>query len=96
MRDDAVPQDDLPRVETPTRSETPTREDWLVISTLVMGAAYLVANVVPFFEELTVLIGAIIGGPISLGIPALFAICAHDQVSERALRETESTKLGIK
>jgi len=55
----------------------PNREDWLVTSMLVMLCAYLVANVVPFFEELTVLIGALIGGPISLGIPALFTIRAR-------------------
>ena len=63
----------------------PNREDWLITSVLVMLSAYLVANVVPFFEELTVLIGALIGGPISLGIPALFMLQAHEKVGALVL-----------
>lgn len=46
----------------------------------VMAVAYLVANVVPFFEELTALIGALIGAPISFGLPAAFALRAAAQV----------------
>lgn len=45
-----------------------------------MAVAYLVANVVPFFEELTALIGALIGAPISFGLPAAFALRAAAQV----------------
>lgn len=49
----------------------------------VLAVAYLVANVVPFFEELTALIGAAIGAPISFGLPAAFALRAAAQVSHR-------------
>mmetsp|Transcript_19489 Transcript_19489/g.32765 ORF Transcript_19489/g.32765 Transcript_19489/m.32765 type:complete len:457 (-) Transcript_19489:546-1916(-) len=57
----------------------PSREDWLIASMVVMLAAYLVANLIPFFEDLTILIGALIGGPISLGLPALFALHSNSQ-----------------
>jgi hypothetical protein len=50
------------------------------VSAGVLALAYLIANVVPFFEELTALIGAAIGAPISFGLPAAFALRARAQV----------------
>jgi hypothetical protein len=60
----------------------------------VLTVAYLVANVVPFFEELTALIGAAIGAPIAFGLPAAFALRAATQVNHEGVTRTERRARG--
>ena len=64
----------------------PPREDWFIVSALVLMFSYTVSNVVPFFEELTVIIGALIGGLISFGLPAAFLLRANIQVNSLGFR----------
>mmetsp|Transcript_42589 Transcript_42589/g.79832 ORF Transcript_42589/g.79832 Transcript_42589/m.79832 type:complete len:457 (+) Transcript_42589:297-1667(+) len=65
--------------KSPKSPASASREDWLLVSALVLMASFLVANVVPFFEDLTVIIGSLIGAPICFGIPATFLLRAHSQ-----------------
>ena len=67
-------------------SAVPGREEWFVTSMLVLIASYTVSNIIPFFDELTVIIGSLIGGLISFGLPATFILKADAQVGASATR----------
>jgi hypothetical protein len=42
------------------------------LSVVIVAASWFVANVVPFFEDLVSLIGALTGGALVFGLPAAF------------------------
>jgi amino acid permease len=45
---------------------------WLILSSLMVVAAYTVANAIPFFQDLVALIGALTSVPLTLLLPAIF------------------------
>mmetsp|Transcript_36668 Transcript_36668/g.70358 ORF Transcript_36668/g.70358 Transcript_36668/m.70358 type:complete len:158 (-) Transcript_36668:302-775(-) len=81
--------------KSPKSPASASREDWLLVSALVLMASFLVANVVPFFEDLTVIIGSLIGAPISFGIPATFLLRAHSQGKMSITRCEQSFLCGL-
>ena len=52
---------------------------WLAISSLVLTMCYAVASAVPFFEDLTTLLGALQTPLLGFCLPVLFTVaaCAH-------------------
>mmetsp|Transcript_378 Transcript_378/g.947 ORF Transcript_378/g.947 Transcript_378/m.947 type:complete len:517 (-) Transcript_378:359-1909(-) len=55
-------------------NNTANAKHHFVISTVILLSAYLVANLIPFFEELVGILGAAFGSPILLFYPPLFYI----------------------
>jgi proton-coupled amino acid transporter len=49
-----------------------SRIQWLIISTIVMIFAFLVSNMIPFFDDLVSLIGSICSAPLIFLFPAVF------------------------
>lgn len=45
---------------------------WLVITSVLLLFSFVVANAIPFFEDLQALLGALTGAPIVFAFPALF------------------------
>jgi len=50
---------------------------WLAISTLVLAMCYAVASAVPFFEDLTTLLGALQTPLLGFCLPVLFTVAAY-------------------
>ena len=50
----------------------PQRLRWFLLTLTTCASSYLVANAVPFFQDLTSLIGSLTGVPLSLLLPAIF------------------------
>ena len=44
---------------------------WLLVTASLIGTAWLIANAVPFFDDLVSLIGALTSAPLGFAIPAL-------------------------
>jgi len=57
----------------------PVRLRWMAVQTSLLAFAYVIANLIPAFEAMQSLLGAMCAAPIVFGYPALFCVLAHRQ-----------------
>ncbi len=62
--------------ETADAKGTKATTHWFLITSGVMLFAWFMANAIPFFSQLTGIIGAIVGSPIALVLPPIFYIAS--------------------
>jgi amino acid permease len=61
----------LERFRSPSAAPVPSRIRWMFLTLVTSVSAFIVANIVPFFQDLIALIGAVTSIPLTLLIPAI-------------------------
>lgn len=76
------------------RSGTRGQVEWLLITFSVMVLCFLIANLIPFFESLTGLIGALLVPVACWNLPVVFFVTAQTKL-ELDISRRESLLLGV-